>query len=268
MNFVVAIPSYSRSDIITKKTLRVCQEMGFDFSKIFVFVVDSQFCSYKNSIKNEQINIITGGPIGLHNMRNFITDYFEEGTSILHMDDDIDTIFKFTIDETITDLKKSARYKLIPITSIEFMQTIENAFSLCIEKGIGLFGIYPVANGYFMKGLPSITFDIRFCVGVMWGTINSKNIKINIEEKEDFERTLLFYERDSSVMRLNNITVKTKYYKTAGGMQSRETNRIETSKQSCEYLLNRFPKWTKLYTGKKSNIHEVRLTNLPVIHLE
>ena len=126
---------------------------------------------------------------------------------------------------------------------------------------MSFFGIYPVANGYFMKGLPYKTTDLRFCVGTVWGCIIDPSINIVIEEKEDFERTLLFYKKDHGVLRFNKICCITKYYKEKGGMQSRlrSHDRKETSKQSCYYLLEKFPEYCTLHTSKKSGIYEVKL---------
>lgn len=276
-NFTIVIPSYSRADIVASKTLRVCAAAAMPLSRIFLFVVESEFCSYKAAVSNagfSDINIVVG-PLGLHNMRNFITDYFDEGAPLLHMDDDIDAFLQLSINEAVIDTKKAARYQLQLQSFGKLIETFNAAFETCKRDGIRLFGIYPVANGYFMKDLPARTYDLRFCVGVCWGVLNTKAVRISIEEKEDFERTLLFYEKNRKILRLNDITVKTKYYKTKGGMQARSAadggaedsegprDRITASKVSCNYLLDKFPEYTRLYTSKKSGIYEVRLRANP-----
>ena len=45
-------------------------------------------------------------------------------------------------------------------------------------------------------------------------------------------------------------------------MQNDTIDRIETSKSSCKYLLETYPEYTKLYTGKKNGIWEVKLIKL------
>jgi hypothetical protein len=42
-------------------------------------------------------------------------------------------------------------------------------------------------------------------------------------------------------------------------MQARNEDRIETSKESCKYLLSSFPIYTTLYTSKKTGIYEIKL---------
>lgn len=253
MNFKIVIPSLSRPTILCQKTLKVCQTASIPLDKIYLFITESQKCSYISEIEKHGfcgINIITESPVGLDKVRNFITDYFDEREYLLHLDDDIDSLYKLD----------PVKYTLIEITDI--IELFNNAFEICKRKNIGLFGIYPVRNGYFMKDSPEISYDLRFCVGTLWGCINDKSIKISIEEKEDVERTLLYYKKYGKILRLNYITIKTNYYKTPGGMQNGVTNRIETSKESCKYLLETYPEYTRLYTGKKSGIWEIKLVKL------
>jgi len=265
MNFKIIIPSYSRDSIICKKTLQVLANAAVPQENIYIFVLESQKCSYKTEfIKNnfDRINLISVNiEPGLDKMRNYITLYFPEGDYLLHMDDDIDDILKLSIDENIIDIKKSIRYNLISKIS-EFIEICNDAFDIIKNNNTALFGIYPVANGYFMKDLPEHTFDLRFCVGVLWGSINDHSILIDIEEKEDVQRSIMYFMKYKKILRINNITIKTKYYKTKGGMQDRcinDLNRIESSKKSCEFLLDKYPEYTKLYTSKKTGIYEIKL---------
>ena len=277
MNFKIVIPSYCRSHIICDKTLRVCCQLAsIPQQLIYVFVLDCQKNSYKVEVEKRNfgdINLISAPPEippGLHHMRNYITQYFPEGEHLLHMDDDIDDILKLYIDESITDPKKSTRYRLFSCCNSNplgqgqgIISIFNNAFRILQDQHIGLFGIYPVANGYFMKDLPDVTYSLRFCVGTLWGCINDHSIIIQIEEKEDVERTLLSFQKYNKILRLNNITIKTKYYKTEGGMQTESSldKRKAAAKASCIYLLEKYPKYTKLYTSKKSGIYEIKLSN-------
>ena len=267
LNFVIAIPSYNRHTLLATKTLSYLKGK-LDWSIIYVFIVDdpTEITNYNSILASTEteyagINIVRG-PLGLHNMRNFITNYFDEGTHILNMDDDIENIMSLYVDETVYDVKKAARYKLVNMES--FLEWIIRAFDVLVDQGIFMFGIYPVKNGFFMKDLPEITYDLRFCVGTLWGCINRKSIpRLTLEEKEDFERTLLYWKIDRGIMRFNHITIVTKYYKTPGGMQSRSTDRTEAARKACIYLCYTFPNECKLYLGKKSGIPEVRLKGSP-----
>jgi hypothetical protein len=250
---IFVIPSLSRIDTLKNKSLHVLRDVPK--SQIYIFVVKEEYEDYRKSL-DPLINVIIG-PLGLHHMRNFIRLYFPEGTKMVCMDDDIAQLCIMKENALIEDRKKAARYPLFE-NNLAFL---EDAFETLEATGLTFFGIYPVKNGYFMKTLPYKSTDLRFCVGTFWGCINdhSADLMLNIEEKEDFERTLLYYKRDKGVLRFNTICADTKYYKEKGGLQSRGLDRKETSKISCGYLIATFPEYCKLYTSKKSGIHEVRL---------
>lgn len=261
MKFV--IPSLSRTNIIINKSLKLLVEKyKIPENNIYIFVINQELFEYDKNIKKlyPDINLVIG-PLGLNNMRNYITSYFPENTELVCIDDDITDLLFLQIDENITDIKSSKRYKLISFNKELFHSFLKDAFNKLYTNNATLFGIYPVRNGFFMKDLPEVTYDLRFIVGAFWGCINKKDNcrKLFLEEKEDVERTLLSYTFDNCIIRYNHITLVTNYYKEKGGMQSRNTNRIEKSKESCEYLLNKFPNYTRLYTSKKTGVYEIRL---------
>jgi len=251
---IFVIPSLSRVDTLKSKSLHVLRDVPQN--QIYIFVVKDEYEQYRSNI-DPLINIIIG-PLGLHHMRNFIRLYFPEGTKMVCLDDDIAQLYIMRENLAIEDTKKATRYPLYPLTDLTFL---EDAFETLEATGLKFFGIYPVKNGYFMKTLCYKSTDLRFCVGTFWGCINehSSDLMLHIEEKEDFERTLLYYKRDKGVLRFNIICAETKYYKEKGGLQSRGLDRVATSKVSCGYLIATFPEYCKLYTSKKSGIHEVRL---------
>lgn len=259
MKFI--IPSLSRQNLIVNKTLKLLvNEYNIDENSIYIFVIQEEFDEYTKTIKSlyPNINIIIG-PLGLNNMRNFIHSYFPENTELVCIDDDIKDLKFLKINNEIKDIKSSKRYELQSFNRENFMKFLEDAFNNLYKNNATLFGIYPVKNGYFMKDLPEITYDLKFIVGAFWGCINKSYLNVFLEEKEDVERTLLAYTFDKCVIRYNHITLDTNYYKEKGGMQTRNEDRIETSKESCKYLLSSFPLYTSLYTSKKSGIYEIRL---------
>jgi hypothetical protein len=259
-DFVVVIPTYQRSTIIASHTLHFLERANIPHNRIHLFIANTQ-----SEINAYQIYQTRGynlhyGPVGLHHMRNFIHKSFPENTHMLCMDDDISTIVQMREDVSITNPKSSKRYPLYDDMYLHFQSWISNAFEMLQHHNATLFGIYPVKNGYFMKSLPECTYDLRFCVGTLWGMRNRHDIVLNIEEKEDMERTLICWDKDKVILRFNHITPVTKYYVTPGGMQAHNKNRKEEAKSSCQYLLAKYPQWCKLWTSKKSGVYEVRLT--------
>lgn len=259
MKFV--IPSLGRVDILMQKSLPLLvNKYLIDQQSIYLFVIEAEYTAYCMVVHAVYPGVhIIVGPLGLHHMRNFIHGFFPENEELICMDDDISGLVLMTEDPQVLDKKKSERYPVVEITAEQFMACLTSAFRIMREQGINLWGIYPVKNGYFMKDLPELTYDLRFIVGCFWGCMNRPDIHISIEEKEDVERTILYYKRDNKVLRFNRIAPLTKYYKQSGGMQARGVDRIETSKQSCMYLIDKYPDYCKLYTGKKSGIWEIKL---------
>ena len=261
MDWKLIIPSYKRPEIVINKTLKVCSRLNIDKSLIYIFIIKDEEANYKIEALNDYNIIVADIEPGLDKMRNYITNYFPENAMLLSMDDDIDDINQLIIDETITDLNKSRRYKLISIEPLQFHTIINNAFESLLNEDIGIFGFYPIKNGFFMKDSEPITYSLKFCVGTMWGCLNQKDIQITIEEKEDVERTLKYFKKFKKILRFNHINVATKYYKNKGGMQflNNKTDRIENSKISAKLLSEMYPEYCYLHTSKKSGIWEVKL---------
>lgn len=249
---IFVIPSYDRPHILKQRTLSYLERCGVDDESIHIFIVDDprQKDIYGRVLGDRKYHIHDGGPLGLHMMRNYITKTFLEGTHILSMDDDI----RHLVYKTDTDA-------LAKLEGPEFLSWAEGAFSALELSDTKLFGVYPIRNAYFMKDLPYVTTNLRFCVGACWGCINDHRVIVSIEEKEDYERTMICYKLFNSVLRYNHVAPVTSYYTTPGGMQSRLKDRIEESQRSCAYLVATFPGLCKLGRVKKTTgIHEIVLT--------
>lgn len=259
MDYQIAIPSYDRVDIIQTHTLATLLRYKIQPSLITIFVANKKEEElYKSKLDSATYKEIIVGKKGLMNQRHFIRKYYPNNTRLVQMDDDIQDIQELYIcTEGLNFTRRSAQYKLHPLKNLH--NFIIKAFQIAEDEGAYLWGIYPIFNPYFMS--PTYTTDLRLVVGTMWGTINRHLSILNetIDEKEDVERTLLHYNNDNSVLRFNNIAVKTRYYDTKGGMQSENKNRKLESAKSAKYLSNRWPQYTTLDTSKKSGYHEVRL---------
>lgn len=260
MEASIAIPSYQRAKTLRSHTLRFCMQMEIPMNHIYVFLHehDPQLQEY-DYLQDLGVHVIHG-PLGLQHMRNFITQYFPAQSKLIHMDDDIQGLFQMRIDTSVEDKKKAARYPLFEMTALEFHHWIQESFEICKSQNIQMFGVYPVRNGYFMKGLPECSYNLRFCVGSFWGCLNDPTILIHLEEKEDVERTIRSFAKYQKVLRWNFISPKTRYYKTLGGMQARKMDRVKSSRESSLYLFQQFPQYcSSIYTGKKNGHTEVRL---------
>ena len=184
MSYIIAIPSYKRSNIINFKTLMTLKNHNIKRSKIYIFVAnDVEYSDYIKNVDKSLYNKIIIGEKGLKNQRNFIVDYFKEGINLVQMDDDIDDIVELIPNDN------RRMNKLISIKDLN--RFFVDAFRMIKKKNIFIWGIYPVSNPYFMTD--TITNDLRFIVGPMWGIVNRHNneLKLTIDEKENVERNVM-----------------------------------------------------------------------------
>jgi hypothetical protein len=267
-NYIIVIPTFNRPDIIQVKTLALLHRHKINPQNITLFVANKeQHDLYKEKVPAFLYGSIVIGVIGLKNQRNYIMDYYPEGKQIVQMDDDLDKIVELVISKKtvksttrmgLQSRRRSTSRKTIkPISDLDGF--IQRAFNICKEKGIFLWGVYPLSNSRFMT--PKMTTDLRFIVGPMWGIINRHrpDLKLTIDEKENTERTLQHWIIDHAVLRFNNIGIETRYYKNKGGMQNEGKNRKEEALKSVYYLHQKYPNLTKIYLGKKSGVPEIRL---------
>jgi hypothetical protein len=247
MDWVIAIPSYNRVDTLKEKTLHILKEYNIPASKIYVFVANAeQKKIYEEGLEPGSVGHIIIGIKGLAEVRNFIFDYFPKGKPLVCMDDDIREIIEY--DDSIK--RHESRLK-------NLVKIIDRGFSECKKAHARLWGVYPSANGFFMK--PTVTTDFRFIIGSFWGCYNpGKEVRLRLgSEKEDYQRTIQFWELDGAVVRLNFISPKTAYYKEPGGMQ--EGDRLEKQKKTVKAMLDKWPQYIKMNPSRKSGYPEIRL---------
>ena len=255
-NYIVVIPSYKRPQLIKTHTLKVLENYKISLKKIFIFVANkTEYKDYYESLDKKYHKNIIIGKRGLKNQRNFISSYFPINSKIVQFDDDIKSI-----NELINyNIKNRKENKLKTLSNLD--KFIKDAFKKSEKNNSFLWGVYPVNNAYFM--FPKMTTDLRFITGPMFGIINrhSSKLKLTIDEKEDTQRTLQYFTLDKSVIRFNNITIETSYYKNKGGMQEEKKDRKKEELKSAQYLIKKYPTLTKLNLTKKSGFPEVKLLN-------
>jgi hypothetical protein len=246
MVYEIAIPSYKRPDTLRDKTLVTLARYGVDPSKITVFVADAeQEQQYLNALTPGTYSKIVIGEVGMGAIRRFIQRYYPEGTYVMNFDDDLSDIM----------LKESDK-KMIPITNIE-TDVIHRGFKACEDNDAYLFGVYAAANAMFMKH--RIAVGLYYCIGSCWGMItrHDQELSVTMDDKEDFERTLQHYVRDGKICRLDDITVKSKYYTEDGGMQVTRT--LDRIHESAKVLAERYPELCSMYIRETTGHAELRL---------
>jgi hypothetical protein len=235
----IAIPSYKRHKYLGDKTLKTLHNFGYEIKDIDIFVGnDEEYGLYKSEYP--EYNIIVG-VVGMRQIREFIFNYYDEGTHVLSLDDDI-------IDIKMKNPNEDEKSCLVKLDNLK--EIIDKGFKQCIENNTILWGIYPCDNHGFMKN--NITTHLAFCVGWMWGCIIDKEcLKLNISQYEDYERTVKVFKKYGKVIRLNNICAKTKYNNNIGGMC--DDNRINIMKRDLEILKELYSDYI-IIKKKKSSV--------------
>lgn len=241
-DYVIAIPSYNRSKSISEKTLATLERNAIPKSRIFIFVAnEDQLREYRSEL-GEEYQIIEG-IIKLKNQRNFIQEYFPEDQLIIMMDDDVSGIYT----------KENERLS----ETFDFEKIIDRGFAAMKAHGTKIFSIYPVQNAFFMKEGHST--DLKLMVGTVYGIINDldESLRATIDEKEDYERTAKYYQKFGKVVRLNDVTLKTTFYKGEGGMVQDRT--VEEQQKAVDYLIGKYPEFYKENVNRKSGFPEIRI---------
>lgn len=213
----VAIPSYQRSKTISQKTLKFLCENDYPKELITIFVASEEESKiYKSDISSYLYGQIIVGVPGLKPQRNFITQHYAEDEIICCIDDDVDKIV--------------CRYLTFP--EILDKAIIELTLNTC-----GLWGVMPKDDTRCFSDC--VTTHLTHILGSFFICRNHKDIICNTEEKEDYERSILYFLRYGSVRRYKGAGVRTKYGINEGGLQ--QPGRIDRMADGSKYLSEKYP---------------------------
>lgn len=245
-DYEVAIPSYQRRVTLASRTLPLLRRGGVDPARITVFVASAQERqAYAQALPVGLYGQIVVGVPGMGAIRNFINTHYPDGTRLLQIDDDLQAIQYVGADGELADVA-------------DLDALFGRGFDELDRMGATLFGFYPVANAFFMRG-ERVTTDLRYVVGAAFGVLNAHadHCQVTVDDKEDFERTLKHYLFAGKVVRFNDVCLKTKFYKEPGGMQVTRT--VDRVLASAHLIAQRYPELATINDSKKSGYVELRL---------
>lgn len=249
--YVVAIPSYKRAALLQEKTLALLQRGQVPASRIYVFVANKEESkTYQATLAPGSYGKIVVGKPGITPQRKFIVKYFPEGTHIVSMDDDVASLHRRVNEATLE-----------PVSNVHAF--FQQAFQECVREGLYLWGIYPVLNPFYMK--PKVSHDLKFVIATLYGFINrhDKALLPTVGEKEDFEMSILYYQRDGGVVRFNDIGIKTKFHNPQGGLGPIQ-HRFEVNEKAAQTLKQKYPDFGYIW-HRKNGMAEFRLHRKPRI---
>lgn len=250
-DYQICIPSYKRHDTVMKKTLAVLESYNVDPARIKVFVNAEEEGEYENYTRTlasheytKDIEVVKGVPT-IGKQRNFIEKWYPEGTYVMSFDDDIEEI-----------QVKDGEQNLLRVEDFE-RDVVLRGFQACEDNNAKTFGIYAASNAYFMKHRTYT--KLCYIIASMYGFIADPDPSLDrvTNHGEDYEYSMRQYRKHGVVVRLDDITVKSNYYKEEGGLQTFRT--AENIKESIEWIANEFDDLCTMYIRKSTGHAELKL---------
>jgi hypothetical protein len=245
MNFVIAIPTYKRYDI---KTLEYIKREQIPAELITIFVADETEYDLYFAKWGPEFKIVIG-VLGIGPQRNFITQYYEEGTYVVSMDDDI--------------------RDLISLEGVGFSTWIQECLAYMQLKKVGLLGISPISNLYWMQERKGerLKCGRYLCVGVFQIYQVRKEYKLTVNYIEDYERSILYLKHDGAVGRYEGICIKTTFW-TKGGCTASGRNAEEYCNQ-VNKLVSMYPDELHITMKRITQLSKTELMpNIRIIRLK
>lgn len=262
--YQIAIPSFMRDQTLAKKTLKVLEHYKVDPKRVTIFMAnDEERQKYAKTLADSPYQNLVVAQKGMKEVRNFMWNYYPEGTPVLFMDDDLNKI---------EVLDPADPKRLIQAPDL-FEDVVKPGFHAMRENNAYLWGIYAAGNAGFMAGMKSdpeldqsgensaaITIGNVYIIGSFYGAVIRRDPKLMVgcADKEDHERSVAHFIKDGRVVRLDFATVDSDYYGEEGGLQ--ETRTDDTVRIGAEYMLKHYPKYVRVYqrnTGKHKGKWEV-----------
>jgi len=212
----LAIPSYKRSKSISEKTLKFLSDVSYPPERITIFVATEQEAQqyYKDLSRHLYGRLVVGQP-GLMEQRNFINQYYPEDSILVSMDDDI---------------------KKIDCPKDNFLDLVRDAVERIHTREAGLFGVLP--NDDKRRYKDDITTHLSFIIGSFFICRIHHDIEITYPEKDDYERSILYFVKYGQVLRHRGAGVQTAYTGGTGGLQ--EAGRLQRMELGVKNLLERY----------------------------
>ena len=131
-----------------------------------------------------------------------------------------------------------------------------------VQHNAHLFGLSTLCGiKVFRKSKPYMTTCSNYMIGAFYGVINRPlKLTITYDNKEDVERTILYFKKDNKMIRYNKIGFKTKYYCSVGGLGTLN-ERMHDIIKATDYLVDTYPEYGSRRV-RKNGIHEFVLKKI------
>jgi len=219
--------------MLRNKTMRALTAAGFK-EELYVIVPHNEVADYVRELAGcPLVHMLQGATRGLVNQRKHARGLFPPGQEMVFIDDDISAI----------KMKMAGKYELVR----NIHAVVDYCFEWLSATPSLLWGIYPVANGMFMK--ERLAVGNCYVVGAFYGIINDPRLEEpSVDECEDYSRQLSEQAAGRPALRFEFLGIDTRYFKNAGGMQN--DRKPEVRRSVIATLLDTYPQLVKAKNRK------------------
>lgn len=246
-SYEVAVPSRGRPARIATCTLAALRDGGVPPERVRVFVAPDEVETYRAQLDGLGLcrGVVAGGD-DLRAQRVAISEFYGDGARVVQIDDDMRAVVRRVNERRLAKVEGDL--------AIEF----EQAFDLAAAAGCRLWGVYPTANAGWMK--PRTRQGLSFICGGLFGHVVDTGMPHVLSQKEDFERTLRYWQADGAVLRVEWLSFRSTMY-APGGMQAPgQPDRREANEAAVTWLLQQWPAVVRVSPRTNKNIgRELRL---------
>lgn len=249
MSYEIAIPSHKRPDTIGSKTLLCLAEAGVSKDRVRVFVEPEQVDIYERQVDSGLYAEIVPSALGVTANHNHITNFYGDGDLLVRADDDLRYLGR-KVDDKVLE----------PIEDLD--SWINQGFDFANRVGSSLWGIYPVANPFFLKH--KLSTGLTFIIGQFFGAINRHSEVLEAPVKQDYERSIRRFLETGTVLRFDDVcAVSSGITSYGGGVRSQKgglqsMDRQALNEQAVDYLLMTYPDFV-VEKKTKTDYREIKL---------
>ncbi len=206
--------------------------MKADKERIHIFVADEAEAEAYAEATGNQYKIVVGVK-GISSQRKFYHNYFPTGTRIISLDDDI------------AEILEAGEPRLVP-TSMTLDEIAEIGFGICEKEHSRMWGINPTMNHFFLKD--EVSVGLRYICANFMGSYAGDWIFTDPDRRmtptgEDHHSTLRGFTKYGSVVRIEWLCPKTKYFAVGGidaSVVEQGLTRAERHAQELRWVQNRY----------------------------
>lgn len=236
MDFVIAIPTYNRSEIFRNKTMALLKKHNIPDDSVLIFMKDEE---QKELYGNIPYKVILTNAEGIKDTRNYLQKYFYENdkySNVLYLDDDIKNLHDY--DSPLSSL-------------IDFGNTMIEDLK---KEDLYVGGVSPYHNKFYLK--KTTTKTLKYICGCLRMERIRRDKPIILTPLSHFEDHLFsceYFLRDGGVLRKNWIAIETKYFEDQGGINGSMggmENRKKIMEENGKYMIEHYPKMCRVVEKK------------------